>query len=407
MSGDSSDSIQTDDVFGRKTLPSSGRRRVLQLVGGTSVAGITSLAGCLGGDDNGDEPSDDDDGTDTDDGGDVDPDGDLADSLVVQIVGGHYIDSYQEQVFAGFEEEYGVDVEINQISNQFDGYNQIRTGQSDAEVSITSANTLYMGASEGVWSPIDTGSLENYDSLLNTFQNPIYDAGDAVHGVPTVYGTVGMAYNRDELGELDSWEACWDEANDGRITMQGTDFVRVFTTALYLGLDPNDIEVDGSYEAGMEAIWDSVREQRELVPRYWSTGDEHVRMFSEGEAYVGEAWGGRIKAAVEDGYDHLDYVPPTEGAYGWSDNWVMVDGLDDAKQRTAMAYFDYLLSDDVLVPLAEMLGYPPATDATSSEIENLYDFDPSGGERLIFLNPGYQDEHTDEWSQEWESIQGS
>ena len=364
----------------------------MRAMGSAGAVGIAGMAGCLSSDD--------------DDAENGYEDGDLADSLVVQIVGGHYIDSYRERVFGGFEDEFGVEIEIDQMSDQFDGYTAIQTGQSDADVSIMDAHLLYTGSTEGVWAPIDTGSLENYDDLLSTFRNPIYDAGDDVHGVPTVYGTVGMEYNRDELGELDSWEACWDEANAGDVTMQGTDFVRVFTTALYLGLDPNDIQVDGSYEAGMEAIWDSVREQRELVTRYWSTGDEHVRMYAEGEALVGEAWGGRIKAAVEDGYDHLDYVPPEEGAYGWSDNWVMVDGLDATKQRTAMAYFDYLLSDDVLVPLSEMLGYPPATDATSDTIEGLYDFDPSGGERLIFLDPGYHDEHTDEWSQEWETIQG-
>ncbi|MWV39815.1 PotD/PotF family extracellular solute-binding protein [Natrialba sp. INN-245] len=370
-------------------------------MGGAGAVGIAGLAGCLGGDDDSDSADD------ADSSDDASTDGDLADSLVVQVVGGHYIDSYQEEVFSGFEEEYGVDVEVHQISDQFDGYTQIQTGQSDADVSITSANTLYMGANQDVWEPIDTSALENYDSLLETFENPIYDAGSEVHGIPTVYGTVGMAYNRDELGELDSWEACWDEANDGRITMQGTDFVRVFTTALYLGMDPNDIQVDDSYEDGIEQIWDSVREQQDLVSNYWTTGDEHVRMYSEGEAYVGEAWGGRIKAAVEDGHDHLDYVVPQEGAYSWSDNWVMVSGIDDATRRTAMAYFDYLLSEDVIVPLAEALGYPPATDATSDVIEDLYDYDPSGGERLTFLEPGYEDEHSDEWSEEWESIQSA
>jgi hypothetical protein len=85
----------------------------------------------------------------------------------------------------------------------------------------------------------------------------------------------------------------------------------------------------------------------------------------------------------------------------------MVSGIDDDKRRTAMDFFDFLLEEDVLVPLAEALGYPPATGATSDVIETLGDYDPTGGERLTFLNPGYQEEHSDEWSQEWESIQSS
>ncbi|WP_418282042.1 ABC transporter substrate-binding protein [Halorubrum sp. DTA98] len=323
------------------------------------------------------------------------------------MTGGHYLESYEEHVFEPFEEEYGIDIDIALVSDQFDGYSRIQSGQSDADTTLPSANTLHMGASEGVWDTIDTGDLENYDNLLETFKNPIYDPGEEIHGIPTVYGTVGMAYNRDEFGELDSWEACWDEANDGRITMQGTDFLRVFTTALYLDMDPNDIQVDGSYEDGIERIWDSVREQSELINRYWSSGDEHVRMYAQGEAGVGEAWGGRIFGAVNDGHDHLDYVVPREGAYGWSDNWVMVKGLSDERRRTVLTYMDFLLRDDIIVPLTETLGYPPATSATSSAIENLYDYDPSGGERLIFLDPEYHDEHTDEWSQSWEEVQSN
>lgn len=225
--------------------------------------------------------------------------------------------------------------------------------------------------------------------------------------MPTVYGTIGMAYNRAELGEQDSWEACWDTANEGRVTMEGFGFVRVFTTAMYLGMDPNTIEVDGSYEKGIEKVWDSVREQKPLVNKYWTSGDEHVRMFAQEQALVGEAWGGRIFGAVKDGYDFLDYVVPKEGAYGWSDNWVMVDGISEEKQRTVKAYMNFLLDEDVITPLTETLGYPPATDATSSGIKNLYDYDPSGGERLTFLDPAFKDKHNDAWSQTWEEVQSS
>lgn len=399
------------------SLRAARRRQVLKSMAGGAALGVAGLSGCLGGNDGGDateEPtatSADDSGDDS--GGDATeeptptPEGDLADELVVQISGGHYLDSYTEHVFEPFEEEFGVSIEVNVVSNQFDGYSKIKSGQADIDATITSAATLYNGASEDVWAPINPDDVPNYANLLDTFKNPVYDPGEAVHAVPTVYGTIGMAYNRDEFGELDSWEACWDTANEGYVTMEGYGFVRVFTTAMYLGMDPNDIQVDGSYDAGIEKIWDSVREQKKLVQKYWATGDEHVRMFAQQQALLGEAWGGRIHGAVQDGYDFLDYVVPKEGAYGWSDNWVMVKGLSEEKRRTVNAYMNYLLSDDILVPLTETLGYPPATSATSADVKKLYDYDPSGGERLTFLNPGYKDEHNDAWSQTWEEVQSS
>ncbi len=365
------------------------RRRVLKTIAGGSTVG---LAGCLGGLTGGGSKDNSDSG-------------DLADSLVVQMSGGHYLDSYKKKVFSKFTDEYGVDVKFNLVSDQFDGYSKIKTGQSDADLTIASASTLYMGSKENVWLPLETSELENYNKLLDVFKNPIYDPGEKIHALPTVYGTVGMAYNKKELGKQDSWKACWDTAHKGRVTMEGFGFVRVFTTALQLGMDPNDIKVNGSYNKGIKKVWDSVRKQKPLVTKYWTSGDEHVRLYTQKQALIGEAWGGRIYGAVQDGYDFLDYVVPKEGAYGWSDNWVIVDGVSDKKKKTALTFMNFLSQDDVILPLCEMLGYPPATGATSKAVKNLYDYDPSGGKRLTFLDPAYKDKHNDKWSQTWETIQ--
>ena len=383
------------------------RRTILKTLGSGAAVGLTGLAGCTGGGGGDGDGGSESTGTTTGSASSTAASDEMADSLVVQVPGGSYIDAYQSQVFDKFESEYGVTIESSLVSNQFDAYSKIKAGQSDTDLTITSASTLYNGASEDVWAEIDSDSISNYDNLLNTFQNPIYDPGEMLHAVPATYGTVGMAYNKDELGELDSWAAAWETANKGRVTMEGFGFVRVFTTALYLGMDPNDIQVDGSYEDGIQKIWDSVREQKDLVVKYWTSGDELVRLFSQETASVGEAWGGRIYSAVNDGYDHLDYVVPKEGAYGWSDNWVMVQGLSEQKRNAALAFLDFVLEDDVITGLAENIGYPPATGATSDKIEGLYDYDPSGGERLTFLNPSYKNEHNDQWSKTWEEIQKS
>ncbi|WP_327053555.1 ABC transporter substrate-binding protein [Halomicrococcus gelatinilyticus] len=371
---------------GNRTLDSGRRRRVLTSVAGGTALGLAGCLGSLG-------------------GGGSGGDGELADELVLQMPGGHYLDSFKEKVFKPFEEEYGVTIKTELHGDQFAGYSKIKAGQTEADLFKSSASTLNMGSKEGLWHTLDESKFENYGNLLDLFQNPLYDPNDDVHGIPYVYGTIGMAYNKEELGELDSWEAAWDTANEGKVTMEGYGFVRVFTTAVYLGMDPNDIQVDGSYEKGIQKIWDKVKEQRPLVTKYWTSGDEHVRLFSQKQALVGEAWGGRIYGAVQDGYDFLDYVIPKEGAYGWSDNWVVLEDTSEKKKNTAYTFLDYLLDDDVMQSLCEKLGYPPATSVTSKGIEELYDYDPSGGERLTFLNPEYKDEHEDEWSKKWESVQ--
>lgn len=414
MTSDRSNDVR-QTARGARVVDAHSRRNLLKTLGAGATAGIAGLAGCASGGNGGGGGDDTTTTTESsgggDDGGDdtttTEMDGDLADELIIQMSGGHYLDSYKEHVFNKFEEEFGVKITTSLVSNQFDGYSKIKSGQAEVDATITSVSTLYMGSEEDVWAEIDPNDVENYGSLLETFKNPIYDPGEAIHGIPAVYGTIGMAYNRDELGEQDSWAACWDTANEGRVTMEGFGFVRAFTTAMYLGMDPNTMEADGSYENGIEKIWDSVREQKPLVAKYWTSGDEHVRLFAQEQATVGEAWGGRIFGAVQDGHDFLDYVVPTEGAYAWSDQWVMVDGISEQKRRTVLTFMNFLLEEDTITPLTEMLGYPPATDAVSEGIKGLYDYDPSGGERLTFLDPAFKDKHNDDWSQTWEEIQSS
>jgi ABC-type thiamine transport system substrate-binding protein len=81
-----------------------------------------------------------------------------------------------------------------------------------------------------------------------------------------------------------------------------------------------------------------------------------------------------------------------------------VNGITRKKRRTALKFVDFLLRDEILQPTTEHLGLPPATDVTSEQITNLYDYDPRGGEGLIFPDVEYINEHNDAWSQRWEKV---
>lgn len=370
----------------------------------TIGTGVTlSLAGCLGG------------GGQADDGEDADttPTGDtmgqatenLAESIVLQMEGGSMLDALKSNAFDQFTEEFGVDINVSLRSDQQSGYAKIKAGQADAHLTSVPPFTVYNGVKDGLWDTVKPEEVPNYQtSVLEPLKNPIYDPGPLTHAIPHAYGTVGMPYNNNELNDPSSWGATWDEANSGHVSMEGFGFVRVFTTALYLGMDPNDIQQDGSYEKGIEKIWDTVAEQQELVLTNWTSGDEQARLFASGEAWVGEGWGNVIFNAVQEGNDHLSYVIPDEGAYGYTQNHAIVNGISEKKRRTALKFIDFLLQDEVLRPTTEQLGLPPATDVTSDDITNLYDYDPRGGEGLRFPDVEYINEHNDEWSQRWEEV---
>ena len=372
---------------GGETRPTTTRRRALQLAAGAgavSLAGCTSIMGGGGGN------------------------SEYADKIVLQMEGGSMLDALKSEAFTKFEEEFGTTVEVSLRSSQQSGYAKIKAGQANVDFTSVPPFTLYNGTKDGLWAEIDPNEIPNYqEKVLDPLKNPAFDPGDALHGVPHAYGTVGMAYNKNELDDPTSWGATWDEANKGKVAMEGFGFIRVFTTALYLGMDPNDIKLDGSYDKGIQKIWDTVTEQQDLVVTNWTSGDEQARLFSSKDAWVGEAWGNVIYGAVQDGNDHLIYTIPDEGAYGYTQNHALVKDLSDTKKNTVYEFINFLLRDEILQPVTEKLGLPPATDVTSEKIKNLYDYDPKGGEGLKFPDVGYINEHNDEWSQKWESVRTS
>ncbi|MFC7228641.1 PotD/PotF family extracellular solute-binding protein [Salinirubellus salinus] len=373
----------SDGTSGRTGRPS--RRRFLQLTGAAGAAGLAGCVNSLGGGGN-----------------------DLADTLVIQMEGGSMLEALKSEAFGPFEEEFGASVEVSLRSSQQNGYAKIKAGQAEADMTSVPPFTLYNGTKEGLWSPISTDEIPNYESnVLDPLKNPVFDPGQEVHGIPHAYGTVGMAYNKNELDSPSSWSVTWDGSYEGHVAMEGFGFIRVFTTALEMGMDPNEIGANGSYEENIGKIWDRVAEQQDLVVTNWTSGDEQARLFASEDAWVGEAWGNVIYGAVQEGNDHLGYTIPEEGAYGYTQNHAILNDISETRRKTALEFINFLLRDDILQPVTEKLGLPPATSVTSDEIENLYDYDPRGGKGLKFPDVAYINEHNDEWSQRWEEIRGN
>jgi spermidine/putrescine-binding protein len=349
-------------------------------------AGVASLAGCI-------SPF----------GG-----GSSVDEIVLQMEGGTMLDALESEAFGPFEEEFGTTVEVSLRSSQQSGYANIQSGQAEVDFASVPPFTLYNGTMDEVWEPIDPSEIPNYESnVLEPLKNPVFDPGEQIHGIPHAYGTVGMPYNNEEVDEPTSWSAMWDEAYDGHVAPEGFGFIRVFTTALEMGMDPNDIGADSSYDEAIEQIWERIEEQQGLVVTNWTSGDELGRLFASGDAWIGEGWGNVIYGAVQDGNDHLDYTIPEEGAYGYTQNHALVQGISDEKREAALEFINFLLQDEILQPVTEQLGLPPSTSVTSDQIENLYDYDPSGGEGLQFPDVEYINEHDDEWSERWEEVRGN
>lgn len=388
---------------------SQGRLSRRQLIG-ASGATIAGLAGCLGGSSDDDtETSDESDGGTETDGTTTSSSGgqEMADTLKFYSWGGSTQEALTEHLIEPFEDEYGVTVEQSSFSSQDKMLANVRSSpEGSYDVIMPSLSGSYNAVKQDLVEPIRLENVDSWSNLLPTFQEYNSAASGGDHYVaPLYYGTVGMVYNSDEVSGSPpfSWQETWKDQYSGSLTLEGFAFVRVFTTALSLGMDPNEMQGDtGSYEEGIQKVYDAMAEQHEYVTKYWTSGQEQTTLYSNETAVLGDGWSGRILALQEDGYDNLNYTIPEEGAFGWADAFAIAKGSEH--RYTAEKFLEYAYRPEVQETLSPALGYPPATQATSSEIEALPDFDPSGGERLKFQNQKFKEEHQEDWNSTFEKI---
>lgn len=374
------------------------RRSFLKTTGTSVTVGSVAFAGCLGNDSpEASSGSDDSGGSGSEE---------ISDTLKFYSWGGSTQEALNKHVIKPFEEEYDVTVKQSSFGGQDKMLANVQSSSEGAyDIIMPSTATSYAAAKQGLVEPLRLDNIETWENLMPVFKDFIVDPGEDVHIAPLYYGTIGMGYNADHVDDSNgvSWDMTWNDKYKGKVAMEGVPYVRVFTTALKLGMDPNKMVGDtGSYEKGVEKVYNSMAQQHELVKKYWTSGQELTSLFSNETANIGEAWGGRILSLQDEGHDNLKYAIPKEGAMGWTDTLAIAKG---SKNRyTAEKFIEFAYQDDVIKKLAPELGYPPATTVKNSEIESLPDFDSSGGDRLKFQDMEFKNNHQQEWSQTFEQI---
>ncbi len=220
--------------------------------------------------------------------------------------------------------------------------------------------------------------------------------------VPYDYGTTGIAYNRKYISDDEAREKgaklLIDAAYKGKIGGWSDWRTRVWYASLQTDQDPNGA-------TDMDAVWNAVRANRDLLLKYWQSGAELMSLLAEEEIYVTEGWSGRIYALQEQGHDIGYYDPPN--GFGWQECLFVLRGSPMAACEELL---NFMLDKDTSIAVAEGQSYPPALDPTKvdlgAKIPKLPAFDPTGTlAGLTFANPDYWNGNEAEWSKEFGRVQ--
>ncbi|WP_053373021.1 ABC transporter substrate-binding protein [Paenibacillus sp. FJAT-27812] len=264
---------------------------------------------------------------------------------------GDYVDP---ELLERFEEETGIKVIYQTFDSNEAMMTKIEQGGTTFDVSIPSEYAISKMKEEGVLLKLDHSKLPNLKYIDPRFMNLSFDPDNA-YSIPYFWGTVGIIYNPELVGELDfsSWNDLWDKSLRNQILL--LDGAR---EVMGMGLNSLHYSLNDTNEAHLQ---EAKAKLLQMTPNVKAiVGDEIKMLLANEEAAVGLVWSGDASEIMGEN-DKLDYVVPEEGSNLWFDNMVIpktARNIEGAHQ-----FINFMLDPEVAAQNAEYVGYSTPNEA--------------------------------------------
>lgn len=240
------------------------------------------------------------------------------------------------------------------------------TASGDASLRLVFGDTVQ---------PINIDLIEDYDKIDPRLQEAPWHTvdkdGDGTkehYGVPYQWGSNVLMYNTEAFkGEPPtSWNVVFEEmtlpdgrSNRGRIEAYDGP-IYVADAALYLMRHRPELGITDPYALNrdqFEAALDLLRQQRELVFRYWHDAFIQIDDFKKEGVVASTSWPFQVNWLKFVEEEPIDSVVPEEGATGWADTTMM--HVDAPHPNCAYMWLNWSLNEKLQGDLAAWFGSVP------------------------------------------------
>jgi spermidine/putrescine-binding protein len=223
---------------------------------------------------------------------------------------------------------------------------------------------LFNGVSQGLLQPFRLENMPNYANLEDRWENRVIVGGDDLAYVATVdIGMYTFVYATEKFEERPtSYAPLFDPQYADRIALRDYGLYRIFQTASYLGLDPNNLS-----EEDVDLVFDTMEEQAALARAFWQSSSQLDQLLANREVWLADYWFDTVTRVGEDGTNKLGQLDigwwfPEEGGPIWAGGPVIAQGCEGAERLTAELLFDYMLRPDIFVKYVTAQGYVPTLE---------------------------------------------
>ncbi len=269
--------------------------------------------------------------------------GTSSDNVVNVYNWGEYIDS---SLLKQFEQETGIKVNYKTYESNEQMYSVLRQGGVNYDVVIPSDYMISRMIDEDMLEPLDFANISNFSLIEDSLKNMDYDPDNA-YSVPYMWGTVGIIYDPNIVGEVTSWGALFDSAYEGDILMFDNSRDAMGIALKYLGYSLNTTDMDELDEA-----YELLRQQKPILQGY--VMDQIFDKLESGEAAIGPYYAGDYLIMLENNPD-LKFCIPEEGSNVFVDAMCILKGAEN--KANAEAFINFMTGTEVSAANAEFIGY--------------------------------------------------
>lgn len=282
--------------------------------------------------------------------------------------------NFVDLIVKPFAEEMGVEIEaeLGTYGSQDEWLSAVRAAPGEHCLALYISDFgMYNGAKQSLLQPFRLENMPNYGNLADKWENRVIVPGDDNAYVAILdIGMYTFVYAKDQITERPTnYDPLFDPAFAGRVALRDYGLYRIFQTAAYLGLDPNNLS-----DADVDMIFDTMTEQRDVARAYWQSAAQLDGLLANREVWLADYWFDTITKVGEDGTNKLGDLDigwwfPEEGGPIWTGGPAIAAGCEDPERYTAELLLNYLLRPDVFITYDRANGYIPTLDTS------LYDSD--------------------------------
>ncbi len=317
------------------------------------------------------------------------------------------------EMFAEFEEMYGVTVNLVNFNANEEAYAKIKASDTGTfDLIMADSYWFQKYYEEGFVVPIDVTQLESYKTLHEEFKDiEIWRAPNWEDGYylayPSYWAPYPIVYNVDKVDPApDSWGIFWEERVKGKVTFMDRPVEPLVMCGYYLGFD----DPFNMTQEELDQVLEKMIELKPSVVNLWEGMGDAATMLINEEAWVSMSFNTGLAGKVitdSNGAVTCEAVMPKEGTWGW------VDGTGLAKDaphpEAALKFIDFFFGPE---KMAERTKIIPAslTNAKAVEIvrdemgnEDFIKYSKSDHPELLegmdqYKNPGDLEAYQDVWN---------